>query len=109
MVTELRSAAKNRFIVSFSYFNSEGIAEERKVEPIGLAWKGYAWYLYAFCQLRNDYHTFRLTRVKELRILLETFKSRGVGLKELDERWGNHWYWLLLKWFELISNTYYKE
>lgn len=89
MVTELRSAAKNRFIVSFSYFTSEGTSEERKVEPIGLAWKGYAWYLYAFCQLRNDYRTFRLTRVRELRVLLETFKNRGVGLEELNGRWGN--------------------
>lgn len=89
MVAELRSAASNRLVVSFSYINSEGAAEERTAEPIGLAWKGYAWYLYAFCRLRNDYRTFRLTRIKELRVRMEKFASRGVGLEEQDRRWGD--------------------
>ncbi|WP_446686433.1 helix-turn-helix transcriptional regulator [Paenibacillus hodogayensis] len=42
----------------FEYTNSEGAGELRTVEPIGLAWKGYAWYLYTYCRLRNDYRTF---------------------------------------------------
>lgn len=89
MVAELRTAARNRRVVSFTYINAEGRAEERLVEPIGLAWKGYAWYLYAFCRLRNDYRSFRLTRIKELKILGETFPNRGVTLAELDKRWGS--------------------
>ncbi|CAM3084515.1 YafY family protein [Paenibacillus lupini] len=89
MLTSLRQAAKNRNVVTFLYTNSEGIGEQREVEPIGLAWKGYAWYLYAYCQLRGDYRTFRLSRMSGLRILLELFKSRGIRMEELDARWGN--------------------
>ena len=89
MLATLRQAAKNRTVVSFLYTNSEGIGEHRSVEPIGIAWKGYSWYLYAYCRLRNDYRTFRLSRIRELHVRLEQFKNRGVRLEELDAKWGN--------------------
>ncbi|MBD0382194.1 helix-turn-helix transcriptional regulator [Paenibacillus sedimenti] len=88
MLAALRQAAKNRTVVSFLYTNSEGIGEQRSVEPIGIAWKGYSWYLYAYCRLRNDYRTFRLSRIRELQVRLEQFKNRGVRLEELDAKWG---------------------
>lgn len=89
ILVSLRQAAKNRSVVSFLYTNTEGTAEQREAEPIGLAWKGYAWYLYAYCRLRHDYRTFRLSRMSGLRVLLERFADRGVRMEELDRRWGN--------------------
>ncbi|MBO7744328.1 YafY family transcriptional regulator [Paenibacillus sp. MWE-103] len=85
----LRQAAKNRYVASFDYTNTDGIVEQREAEPIGLAWKGYAWYLYAYCRLRSDYRTFRLSRISGLRIRTEHFASRGVRMEELDARWGS--------------------
>ncbi|WP_256759457.1 YafY family protein [Cohnella sp. WQ 127256] len=85
----LRQSSKNRSVVSFLYTTTEGLGEQREVEPIGIAWKGYAWYLYAYCRLRSDYRTFRLSRLSGLRIHLEHFKNRGVRMEELDARWGN--------------------
>ena len=35
--------------------------------------KSKSWYLYSFCLLRNDYRFFKLTRIKELKMLSETF------------------------------------
>ncbi|GAA3410655.1 YafY family protein [Paenibacillus hodogayensis] len=89
ILASIRQASKNRSVVSFLYTNTEGNGEQREVEPIGLAWKGYAWYLYAYCRLREDYRTFRLSRVSGLRVHLEPFKNRGVRMEELDARWGN--------------------
>lgn len=88
LISRLRKAARNQLIIQFEYTNSEGSGEVRTVEPIGLAWKGYAWYLYAFCRLRNDYRTFRLSRMKELIVSDERFIHRGISLEELDARWG---------------------
>jgi predicted DNA-binding transcriptional regulator YafY len=90
MLTHLRQAAKNRTVVSFIYMNtnSGGEMEERTVEPVGLAWKGHTWYLYAYCRLRGDYRTFRLSRIRELKVRLENFNHRGIRLEELDARWG---------------------
>lgn len=89
ILASLRQAAKNRHVVSFLYTNTAGVGEQREVEPVGLAWKGYAWYLYAYCRLRNDYRTFRLSRMTGLRVHLEHFTHRGVRMEELDARWGN--------------------
>ncbi|CAM3680082.1 YafY family protein [Cohnella lubricantis] len=89
ILASLRRAAKNRNVVSFLYTNTEGLGEQREAEPIGLAWKGYAWYLYAYCRLRSDYRTFRLSRMTGLRVHLEHFAARGVRMEELDARWGN--------------------
>ncbi|MCC3374259.1 YafY family protein [Cohnella sp. REN36] len=89
ILSQLRQASKNRMVVSFRYTNTEGVDEHREAEPIGLAWKGYAWYLYAYCRLRGDYRTFRLSRLSGLRVHLEHFASRGVRIEDLDARWGN--------------------
>nr|WP_217595193.1 YafY family protein [Cohnella sp. GbtcB17] len=89
ILAQLRQASKNRTVVSFAYTNTDGEAEQREVEPIGLAWKGYAWYLYAYCRLRGDYRTFRLSRLDGLRVHMERFANRGVRMEELDARWGN--------------------
>lgn len=89
VLVSLRQASKNRMVVSFLYTNTDGAGEQREVEPIGLAWKGYAWYLYAYCRLRSDYRTFRLSRVSGLQIHSEHFTNRGVQMRELDARWGN--------------------
>ncbi|CEG27123.1 helix-turn-helix transcriptional regulator [Bacillus sp. B-jedd] len=88
LIATLRETARNRHVVLFNYTNAEGTGEPRTVEPIGLAWKGYAWYLYAYCRLRNDYRTFRLSRMKELVVLDERFIRREISLEELDARWG---------------------
>ncbi|MGN7167552.1 helix-turn-helix transcriptional regulator [Paenibacillus cellulositrophicus] len=89
VLVSLRQASKHRLVVSFLYTNTEGTAEQREVEPIGLAWKGYAWYLYAYCRTRQDYRTFRVSRLSGLKVYLEQFQSRGVRMEELDARWGN--------------------
>ncbi|MUT65797.1 YafY family protein [Paenibacillus sp. NEAU-GSW1] len=87
-LAELRLAAKNRNAVWLTYSNSEGETGERTVEPIGLAWKGSAWYLYAYCRLRKDCRTFKLSRIHKLRVDMEIFPRRKERLEDLDARWG---------------------
>lgn len=84
----LRLAARNRNVVWLTYSSSEGDTEERAVEPIGLAWKGSAWYLYAYCRLRRDCRTFKLSRIRQLRVDMEVFPRRKERLEDLDARWG---------------------
>jgi predicted DNA-binding transcriptional regulator YafY len=42
-------------------------AEWRRVEPLGLVWKAGVWYLAGYCHTRQDYRTFRLHRIRDLR------------------------------------------
>ncbi len=41
--------------IKFLYRNLRGESVTRTVEPMTLAFKGFAWYLFAFCTLRNDF------------------------------------------------------
>lgn len=89
MITQLRQAAKNRNVVRFAYMNKKGLEAERTVEPIGLAWKGVAWYLYGYCRLRDDYRIFKLSRMKGLHVQNENFPTRAARLEDLNAQWGS--------------------
>ncbi len=68
-----KTAILNKTIVSFDYYGSNGKKTERTVEPLKLMFKGYAWYVYAFCHLKNDFRIFKVSRIKNLMIKEESF------------------------------------
>ncbi|MGE5396971.1 MAG: helix-turn-helix transcriptional regulator [Chitinophagales bacterium] len=72
----LKDAITNRHLVSFEYTTPEGAKSHRTVEPESLVLKTQNWYLYGYCRLRNDTRLFRISRIKELRILKDTFVKR---------------------------------
>lgn len=81
----IKNAIFNRNVISFRYFNSDGKVAHRRVQPIKLVFKSKDWYLYSFCLSKNDYRFFKLTRLKELEILSETFKHDSVSI-EIEKR-----------------------
>lgn len=83
MFDELKRAVFSCRRVSFSYFAGEGGGTVRTVEPVKLIFKSKDWYLYGFCLLRNDYRFFKLTRIKDLTLLPETFLRRKADVPEL--------------------------
>ncbi len=54
-------------------------AEEttRDVEPLGLVFYGGAWYLVAWCRLRQDYRHFRVDRIRRLELSPVVFPPRA--------------------------------
>ena len=52
--------------ITFDYYNSSRDSGKRNVYPYKLVYKDKAWYLYAFCLLRNENRLFRLSRMKNL-------------------------------------------
>ncbi len=61
--------------VSFTYYAQRQQASERTVDPVKLCFKGISWYLQAWCHKREDFRTFKLSRIEKLRLLDETFKE----------------------------------
>ena len=72
---DIKSAIINKNIVHFIYFSSNKKETSRKVKPIRLLFKGWDWYMYAFCLSRNDFRYFKLSRIKEFEILPNTFED----------------------------------
>jgi predicted DNA-binding transcriptional regulator YafY len=64
------------FLRYHSYAHDE--TTERVVEPLRLTFSGEAWYLSAFCQLRQSDRAFRLDRIDAWRLLDETYTLRTV-------------------------------
>lgn len=72
---EIREAICHN-VISFDYVNTDGHKSRRLAEPERLLYKGNAWYLIAYCRKREQRRIFRLTRVKNVTILPETFTPR---------------------------------
>ena len=70
----IKTAILSTKIVSFDYFSSYGEKTLRTVEPLKLVFKGQGWYLYGFCRLKGEFRIFKITRIKNLNLLNETFK-----------------------------------
>jgi len=74
-----------------SYTNAEGERTERTVRPLGLFFWGYTWSLTAWCELRDDFRSFRLDRIESLRMLDERFAEEpGKTLEDFFRRVDEH-------------------
>lgn len=72
-LAELRGALEARRKVRLAYISAEGDATDRCVRPLGLFLWGTTWSLTAWCELRDDFRTFRLDRMREMVITPERF------------------------------------
>ena len=72
--------------------NQQGLIE-RKIKPIKLCFKDQAWYLYAYCCLREDYRFFKLRRISQMTVLNIHFEPEMVGkvLPEVNATYSADW------------------
>lgn len=71
---ELQEAILSQKVIQINYLSSQGQLTERELEPLKLVFRDKAWYLYAFCRLRENGRLFKISRIRELNLLEETFK-----------------------------------
>jgi predicted DNA-binding transcriptional regulator YafY len=63
-------------------------AAPREVEALGVVFYGNAWYVVAWCRLRQDFRHFRLDRIQDLSLREETFEPRpGFSLRTHLKNW----------------------
>ncbi|MDF2646683.1 MAG: DeoR family transcriptional regulator [Paenibacillus sp.] len=87
-LSTLRTSIKESTLISFQYITSQSEQSVRTVEPMGIVVKGFGWYLYGYCLLRQDFRVFRLSRMKEIEVLQRTFERKEGTLEQLDHTWG---------------------
>lgn len=73
----LKRSILGRQEIQFLYYNSLGEGSQRRCQPLKMVYKDKAWYLYAYCLKRNDYRLFRISRIKELQVTDQYFKSHS--------------------------------
>ncbi|MDE7334566.1 MAG: YafY family transcriptional regulator [Lachnospiraceae bacterium] len=72
-ITALERAIINKYVITFTYFNSELTVTSQTVEPLKLAFKSYAWYLIAYSQHKNDIRTYKMSRIRDIQITNQLF------------------------------------
>jgi predicted DNA-binding transcriptional regulator YafY len=70
---QLRKAIDQRLLVQMAYMREDGEPSERVIWPLGLVFWGTKWTLGAWCELRGEFRTFRLDRIRTLELLPSQF------------------------------------
>lgn len=73
-ISELQYAILNKHVITFHYFNSELKKSTRVIEPLRLIFKSHAWYIVGYCRYNDEFRTFRLSRIKQLKVVPELFE-----------------------------------
>ena len=68
-----RDALDRRLPVELEYVDASGDTTRRVVRPLGLFFWGSVWSLEGWCELRDDFRSFRLDRIREFELLPEPF------------------------------------
>lgn len=73
--------------VSFSYVDAEERASVREVRPLCLVFWGTVWTASAWCELRQDFRTFRVDRMRELDLTTPFTPEPGKDMASLQLRY----------------------
>ena len=82
----VREAVETERLLRFEYTNNRLESVVRTVEPMTIAFKWRAWYLFAWCRLKEDYRTFRISRIRQPEILAARFKRRDESFDDFVSR-----------------------
>lgn len=87
---QIRAAIKSLSILLIEYETEAKQCSSRKIRPLGLIFWGKVWTLVAWCELREDYRSFRLDRIAQLQITDNIYqKQADISLQHfLDQQPG---------------------
>ena len=80
----IKAALQENKLLWFAYIAHHGNKTARTVEPYQLVLKSSHWYLQGYCQKRNEFRLFRLSRMSNLQMQEETFMPRDYQTPTLD-------------------------
>ncbi len=86
----IRDAIRQRQVIEIAYEDGEGNLSERRVRPLVIWTLTDGWMVSGWCELRQDFRTFRSDRIKKAAMTADRFEDdERTGLRafmELDRR-----------------------
>ncbi len=84
--TLLRQAIRRHFKLQLAYRDKAGVASERVVWPLFIAYLNSVRYIAAWCETRQDYRHFKMDRVQGVEVLEDKYPARRAELiKDWEE------------------------
>lgn len=82
---DVKEAILARHVIEVEYVNARNQRSVREIEPLRLEFKQSAWYLWGWCRLRQEYRSFRLSRIKRATVTQERFqRDRADALQQIE-------------------------
>lgn len=83
----LKQAIHGSRLIEFDYYYEKG-ESRRRIEPYLIAFQWAAWYVFGFCQERQDWRLFKLARLWNLKQCAESFTPREIppGKRDFNAR-----------------------
>ncbi|KOS64489.1 YafY family transcriptional regulator [Lysinibacillus agricola] len=78
----IESSLRNNEKLGIVYVDSYGNFTKRTVHPYELSLLNGSWYLFAFCETREDFRYFKITRIRQIENLKTVFKKTIVTNKK---------------------------
>ena len=83
----MREATEARRKLRLGYLDLGGVRSERTVRPLACLFWGPVWTLAAWCELREDFRSFRIDRVETLQALDDSFRDEpGKTLADMNRQ-----------------------
>jgi predicted DNA-binding transcriptional regulator YafY len=80
---ELHEACLKRRAITFDYAREDGERSSRSVRPLALVFWSGVWTLTSWCELRENFRTFRIDRMQQVQVLEREFvQKRGQRLED---------------------------
>lgn len=77
----IKDALEKRLIVTFIYYDRYNEQSSRSIEPHRLILKENNWYVHGYCQVREDFRLFKLSRISDLKITASSFSPRELPIQ----------------------------
>lgn len=81
----ISQAIENTFKLEITYQDKE--LSKRIVHPYALVFKTGSWYVYSFCELKNSFRLFKLSRIINIIVLPNKFERQNINC--LEKPWNN--------------------
>jgi predicted DNA-binding transcriptional regulator YafY len=79
----LRMAINEQRVAALVYEDVDAKQSQRRIHPLGIFYWGNRWTVGAWCELRNDFRSFRLDRINQLQLSDDRFAD--VAGRRLDD------------------------
>jgi predicted DNA-binding transcriptional regulator YafY len=87
VMSSIRGALEDQRVMRLDYADGTDAVTERCVRPLALSFWGRSWTLTAWCELRADFRTFRIDRIRAAEVLARKFEEEpGRSLEDFFAR-----------------------
>ena len=79
----IQNSIENQFKLEIEYHDRNGEISNRIIEPHYVLFKQGLWYIYAYCNLRNEFRFFKTGRIASAKLLNEKFERKDLNKEEI--------------------------